>query len=129
MATVRLAFSPAPEYVRTARLVGVAVARRAGVAEELLEDVRLAIGEACGLAVARCRRAGRDDLVQVEMSDDGPYTVRVRDTAGGAAGDDPDESDQMGEVLLAGLVEQLRVHHGEDGTEVQMTWPTRQYRL
>ena len=58
MATVRLAFSPAPEYVRTARLVGVAVARRAGVAEELLEDVRLAIGEACGLAVARCRRAG-----------------------------------------------------------------------
>ena len=47
MATVRLAFSPAPEYVRTARLVGVAVARRAGVAEELLEDVRLAIGEAC----------------------------------------------------------------------------------
>lgn len=129
MATVRLAFSPAPEYVRTARLVGVAVARRAGVAEELLEDVRLAIGEACGLAVARCRRVGGSDLVQVEMSDDGPYMVSVRDTAGGATGDEPDEADQMGEVLLAGLVEQLQVHHGEDGTEVRMTWPIRQYRL
>lgn len=129
MATVRLAFSPAPEYVRTARLVGVAVARRAGVAEELLEDVRLAIGEACGLAVARYRRAGRADLVRVEMSDDGPYIVSVTDTAGGVAGDEPDDADKMGEVLLAGLVEQLRVHHGEEGTEVRMTWPTRQHRL
>lgn len=127
MATVRLAFSPAPEYVRTARLVGVAVARRAGVAEELLEDVRLAIGEACGLAVARYRRAGRTDLVRVEMSDDGPYMVSVTDTASGATGSD--DADKMGEVLLAGLVEQLRVHHGEDGTEVRMIWPTRQHRL
>ena len=49
MATVRLSFSPAPVHVRTARLVGVAVARRAGVAEELLDEVRLAIGEACTL--------------------------------------------------------------------------------
>jgi len=127
MATVRLAFSPAPEYVRTARLVGVAVARRAGVAEELLEDVRLAIGEACGLAVARYRRAGRTDLVRVEMSDDGPYMVSVTDTASGDTGSD--DADKMGEVLLAGLVEQLRVHHGEDGTEVRMIWPTRQHRL
>jgi anti-sigma regulatory factor (Ser/Thr protein kinase) len=52
MSTVRLAFSPAPVHVRTARLVGVAVARRAGVAEELLDEVRLAIGEACTRAVA-----------------------------------------------------------------------------
>jgi len=52
MATVRLSFSPAPVHVRTARLVGVAVARRAGVAEELLDEVRLAIGEARTRAVA-----------------------------------------------------------------------------
>ena len=43
MATVRLSFSPAPVHVRTARLVGVAVARRAGVAEQLLDEVRLAM--------------------------------------------------------------------------------------
>jgi anti-sigma regulatory factor (Ser/Thr protein kinase) len=52
MPTVRLSFSPAAAHVRTARLVGVAVARRAGVPEELLEEVRLAIGEACSRAVA-----------------------------------------------------------------------------
>ena len=51
--------------MRTARLVGVAVARRAGVAEELLDEVRLAIGEACTRAVALHRRYGLADLVEV----------------------------------------------------------------
>src|SRR5690606_10160108 len=82
MPTVRLAFSAAPQYVRTARLIGVAVARRAGVADQLLDEVRLAIGEACGRAVARHRRHGIGELVRVEMSDDGPYTVRVIDACG-----------------------------------------------
>lgn len=128
MPTVRLAFSPAPEYVRTARLVGVAVARRAGVSDELLDDVRLAIGEACGRAVARYQRRGVNDLVRVAMSDDGPYIVRVTDSAAGAA-EEPDDADRMGEALLAGLVEDLWVDHGNHGTEVRMIWPTRQHRL
>src|ERR1044071_4097338 len=57
MATVRLSFSPAPVHVRTARLVGVAVARRAGAAEELLDEVRLAIGVG-GAPAAPRRPAG-----------------------------------------------------------------------
>src|SRR3954466_1757137 len=81
MATVRLSFSPAPVHVRTSRLVGVAVARRAGVAEELLDEVRLAIGEACTRAVALHREYGLPDPVQVEMTDEGNYTVRVIDRA------------------------------------------------
>ena len=81
MATVRLSFSPAPVHVRTARLVGVAVARRAGVAEELLDEVRLAIGEACTRAVTLHRQYGLTDLVTVEMSDSDSYTVRVIDHA------------------------------------------------
>ena len=81
MATVRLSFSPAPVHVRTARLVGVAVARRAGVAEDLLDEVRLAIGEACTRAVALHRQYGLADPVLVEMSDAGSYAVRVIDRA------------------------------------------------
>jgi anti-sigma regulatory factor (Ser/Thr protein kinase) len=68
--------------VRTARLVGVAVARRAGVAEELLEEIRLAIGEACSRAVALHRSNGVDDLVDVAMDDGDRFTVRVVDHAG-----------------------------------------------
>jgi anti-sigma regulatory factor (Ser/Thr protein kinase) len=92
MPTVRLSFSPAPAHVRTARLVAVAVARRAGVAEELLEEIRLAIGEACSRAVAVHRSHGVDDLIDVTMDDGDRFTVRVVDRSGsgpsaGAAGD------------------------------------------
>jgi anti-sigma regulatory factor (Ser/Thr protein kinase) len=85
MPTVRLSFSPAAAHVRTARLVGVAVARRAGVPEELLEEVRLAIGEACSRAVALHRSHGLDDLVDVAMVDGDRFTVRVVDRAANGA--------------------------------------------
>ncbi len=81
MATVRLSFSPYPAHVRTARLVGVAVARRAGVADATLDEVRLAIGEACSRAVALHRRHGLSDLIMVELRDDDHFTVRVTDRA------------------------------------------------
>lgn len=109
MPTVRLALSPAPRYVRTARLVAVAVARRAGVADERLDDVGLAVGEACGRAVARHDRHGVTDPVRVEMTDDGPYTVRVVDAApepgaasGGGAGPEPEAGGESGESSRAG---------------------------
>src|SRR5436190_21043473 len=81
MPTVRLSSSPAPAHVRTARLVGVAVARRAGVGEELLEEIRLAIGEACSRAVALHRSGGLADLIDVAMSDGDRFTVHVVDRA------------------------------------------------
>lgn len=143
MSTVRLAFTPAPVHVRTARLVGVAVARRAGVAEDLLDEVRLAIGEACARAVALHRQYGLDDLVRVEMTDEGTYTVRVTDRAPieaglGLSALPPDEladealTDEaltvgVGFALLAGFVEDLQVRPAEEGigTEVRMVWPVR----
>jgi hypothetical protein len=85
MPIVRLSFSPAAAHVRTARLVGVAVARRAGVAEDLLEEVRLAIGEACSRAVALHRSHGLVDLVDVAMADGDRFTVRVVDRAANGA--------------------------------------------
>ncbi len=44
MATVELTFSALPAHVRTARLVATAIARRTGVAEAILDEVRLAVG-------------------------------------------------------------------------------------
>jgi hypothetical protein len=81
MATVRLSFSPAPAHVRTARLVAVAVARRAGVSEEFLEEIRLATGEACSRAVALHRSHGVNDLVEVSLRDGERFTVEVIDRA------------------------------------------------
>ena len=60
MATVEMTFTPLPAHVRTARLVATAVARRSGVPEALLDEVRLAVGEACSRAVGafRARASG-----------------------------------------------------------------------
>jgi anti-sigma regulatory factor (Ser/Thr protein kinase) len=81
MPTVRLSFSPAPAHVRTARLVAVAVARRAGVADELLEEIKLAIGEACSRAVSLHRSHGVARLIDMVMDDGDRFTVRVTDRA------------------------------------------------
>jgi anti-sigma regulatory factor (Ser/Thr protein kinase) len=150
MPTVRLSFSPAPAHVRTARLVAVAVARRAGVADELLEEIRLAIGEACSRAVALHRSQGADSLSDMAMDDGDRFTVRVIDRAtdgpGAAAAttdpaaflvDAPAAAEvpealaeeavaaRMGLALLAGLVDDLEVSSVADGlgTEVSMSWP------
>jgi anti-sigma regulatory factor (Ser/Thr protein kinase) len=91
MPTVRLSFSPAPAHVRTARLVAVAVARRAGVADELLEEIRLAIGEACSRAVALHRSHGVEQLIDLAMGDGERFTVRVTDrVANGLVDNAPD---------------------------------------
>jgi anti-sigma regulatory factor (Ser/Thr protein kinase) len=79
MSTVHLAFSPDAAYVRTVRLVAAAAARHAGVSDKLLDEVRIAIGEACTRAVAMHRRHGMPDLIDVAMSDGGRFTVSVTD--------------------------------------------------
>jgi anti-sigma regulatory factor (Ser/Thr protein kinase) len=63
-----MSFTPDPAHVRTVRMVAVTVARRAGVAAEILDEVRLAIGEACTRAVSVHRRERRSDPIEVAMS-------------------------------------------------------------
>jgi anti-sigma regulatory factor (Ser/Thr protein kinase) len=151
MSTVHLAFSPDPAYVRTIRLVAAAVARRAGVADELLDEVRLAIGEACTRAVAMHRRHGLSELIDVAMSDGGRFVVRVIDRGpaelaqadpgettgaiiaqvGLETGRPPVDDDLVtagvGIALLTGLVQDLAVRPTADGsgTEVRMSWPVQ----
>src|SRR6266852_3106234 len=85
MATVELSFTPLPAHVRTARLVATAVARRSGVEESLLDEVRLAVGEACSRAVEAHRLHCPGVPVRIQLSDTGGrFEVEVTDT--GAAG-------------------------------------------
>ena len=70
MATVEMTFTPLPAHVRTARLVATAVARRSGVAENLLDEVRLAVGEACSRAVEVHQRHCPGEPVRVALTGD-----------------------------------------------------------
>jgi len=82
MATVEVTFTPLPAHVRTARLVATAVARRSGVDESLLDEVRLAVGEACSRAVEAHRRHCPAEPVKIQMTDLGSrFVVVVSDAA------------------------------------------------
>jgi serine/threonine-protein kinase RsbW len=85
MATVEVTFTPLPVHVRTARLVATAVARRSGVAESLLDEVRLAVGEACSRAVEAHQRHCPEQPIRVSLTDDGEqFQVVVTDAVQGS---------------------------------------------
>jgi serine/threonine-protein kinase RsbW len=90
MATVEVTFTPLPVHVRTARLVATAVARRSGVPESLLDEVRLAVGEACSRAVEAHLRHCPEVPIRVALTDDGErFEVVVTDAAPGSERDLP----------------------------------------
>ena len=90
MATVEVTFTPLPVHVRTARLVATAVARRSGVAESLLDEVRLAVGEACSRAVEAHQRHCPTEPIRVSLTDDGEqFQVVVTDAVPGSGHDLP----------------------------------------
>ena len=82
MATVELRFSALPEHVRTARLVAAAVARRSGVDEAVLDEVRLAVGEACTRAVGLHQSGGISAPVKVLLiEEEKQFSIEVGDEA------------------------------------------------
>jgi anti-sigma regulatory factor (Ser/Thr protein kinase) len=86
MATVEMSFTPLPAHVRTARLVATAVARRSGVSEALLDEVRLAVGEACSRAVEVHQEYCPAEPVRVALTGSAErFEVVVTNTAGKAA--------------------------------------------
>lgn len=131
MATVELRFSALPEHVRTARLVAAAVARRAGVDESVLDEVRLAVGEACSRAVGLHQRGDAHGAIRVALIEqEKRFLIEVADEAGPAgalspfAGESGDSSDDaLGLAVITGLVEDVEVSNGVDGGLIRMSWP------
>jgi serine/threonine-protein kinase RsbW len=144
MATVEVTFTPLPAHVRTARLVATAVARRSGVDEALLDEVRLAVGEACSRAVEAHRRHCPAEPVRIEMTDAGErFVVTVSDQAptassrpvasaaargGGEAVRDQDGGlaipPGFGLAVISGLADDVRVLSTSSGVSVRMSWPS-----
>ena len=153
MATVEVTFTPLPVHVRTARLVATAVARRSGVAESLLDEVRLAVGEACSRAVEAHMRHCPWQPIRVELTDDGEQfevvvTDAVPEAADGAAEGNGSGSrdtsagpggsfalldgevplrlpDGVGLAVIAGLADDVRITSAGPGTSVTMSWNRR----
>jgi serine/threonine-protein kinase RsbW len=132
MATVELSFTPLPAHVRTARLVATAVARRSGVDESLLDEVRLAVGEACSRAVEGHQRHCPAEPVRLALTDlAGRFEVEVTDNcapppagAGGRQGGPATVPDGLGIALIAGLADDVEISETSVGTSIRMSWPS-----
>lgn len=145
MATVELRFGAFPAHVRTARLVAAAVARRSGVDEALIDDVKLAVGEACARALGLHQAYAPHQQVVVQLREDADdFVVVVRDCgppdaaasipaartadlpalveSSIGADDGAASSAPLQLALIAGLVDELTVDRDHEGTEVRMRW-------
>ncbi|HUA43170.1 MAG TPA: ATP-binding protein [Streptosporangiaceae bacterium] len=150
MATVELSFTALPAHVRTARLVATAVARRSGVDESLLDEVRLAVGEACSRAVEGHQLYCPAEPVRLALTDQaGRFEVEVTDTCApgarwpgspgggeGARGGDSNPAGShpgeeaysrigagLGIAVIEGLADDVQISETSAGTSIRMSWP------
>jgi serine/threonine-protein kinase RsbW len=137
MATVEVTFTALPAHVRTARLVATAVARRSGVAESLMDEVRLAVGEACSRAVETHAAQCPDKPVRLALSNQaGRFQIEVINAGGPAEsphGDGGGRGAEKGQsaimppgfslAVIAGLADDVEISETEAGTSVKMSWP------
>jgi hypothetical protein len=119
---VSIAIARDPSLVRTVRLVAAAVARRADCEDSLIEEIRLAVGEACAVMIGLDDGPGRSDgHVGVRIRATGRFEVTV---SGRVEGDD-DGYAELGVdpwALLRGLCEDLEVNEDGDATVLRMSW-------
>lgn len=81
-AVVTLSIPCAPEYVGTARLTILGVASRMGFSYDQIEDIRLAVGEACANAIERSG-GGRNGSAPAAPAHE-PGTITIRSHVEGA---------------------------------------------
>jgi anti-sigma regulatory factor (Ser/Thr protein kinase) len=150
MATVKMSFTPLPAHVRTARLVATAVARRSGVDEALLDEVRLAVGEACSRAVEAHQEFCPGEPVRVALTGaNGRFEVVVTDNvaaangtpaaaaqpagaaaeagqraSAGAAGPLPVVPSELGLAVIEGLADDVEIARTKAGVIIRMSWPS-----
>ncbi|MEV5826604.1 ATP-binding protein [Spirillospora sp. NPDC052242] len=138
METVELSINARPVHVRTVRLIVTSVARLNGVGEDILDEVRLAVGEAFSRAVEAHVRHCPDEPIRLELTGgDRRFEVTVSDTV---PGDDPgglpsapDADDleygfgegaaELGLAVIAGLADDVDISATPKGVQIRMSWP------
>ncbi|HET7691172.1 MAG TPA: ATP-binding protein [Nocardioidaceae bacterium] len=122
-AGISIAIARDPSLVRTVRLVAAAVARRASPSEDLVEEVRLAVGEACAVMVSGLSGVvteAPDDKVKLQMDIGERLYVSLSCASDGAVSYSTDAIDPW--ALLRGLTDDLVVTNRDGQTAVAMSW-------
>ena len=125
-ASVELKIPCRPEYVGVARLAILGVASRMKFSYDEVEDIRLAVGEACTIAVEWAQRNGKTDscIDLKSMVSADKLEVDIYDHAGERnekpAGEEDQEAENLGALLITLLVDEVVVNSHNEGTHVQM---------
>jgi anti-sigma regulatory factor (Ser/Thr protein kinase) len=127
--------------------VATAVARRSGVEESLLDEVRLAVGEACSRAVESHQLYCPAEPVRLALTDlAGRFEVEVSDISaadagshagsaaaagtGQSAGRDNDLVHGasfpagLGIAVIESLADDVHISQTSAGTSIRMSWPS-----
>jgi Histidine kinase-like ATPase domain len=124
---IKVSIARDPALVRTVRLVAAAVARRTGQDEDFVEEIRLAIGEACALMIGEKSAAPEDESsgpVEVTMAIADRFRVEVASSGKIAVEDDDSDADGVQPwSLLRGLIEDFGVTREGPVTTFSMSWP------
>jgi serine/threonine-protein kinase RsbW len=116
-----------PEYVGVARLAILGVASRMRFSYDEVEDVRLAVGEACTTSVEWAERNDKIEssiLLVSEIASD-KLTIDVIDESGSRSdssvgGESEQEPENLGALLITLLVDEVTVEPQDKGTRVRM---------
>ena len=130
--TVQLKIPCQVEYIGVARLVILGVAGRTQFSYDEIEDLRLAVGEACTSAIDRAQTIGKqdseisircsvgDDRLEISVSDNVPVPASA--SAPPPASADPSEDQGIGALLMEILVDEIHQEtHADTGTSITMT--------
>ncbi len=124
---VELTIPSKPEYVGVARLTILGVASRMQFTYDEVEDIRLAVGEACTTAVERAKRANVSDgeiTITSEIAAD-KLIVKVQDNVQCTDADSEESASDLdeqglGALLMELLVDEFKVESTPEGTLVSM---------
>jgi anti-sigma regulatory factor (Ser/Thr protein kinase) len=120
---VTIAITRDPALVRTVRLVAAAVARRAACKDSLIEEIRLAVGEACAVMIGSEEPTVLgDEQIEVRLRSEGGFRVTV---IGRVDGVDSSFADVGVDpwALLQGLSDDVKVTETDGITTLAMSWP------
>ncbi|MBC7808164.1 MAG: ATP-binding protein [Akkermansiaceae bacterium] len=130
---VTLTIPCAAEYVGTARLTILGVASRMGFSYDQVEDIRLAVGEACSNAIARADAVPQKSAPMITIRSHVEPTqliVEIDDSVATSGNDNPDldrsagddvNSAELGALLMEILVDEVTLQTSAGGTHVRLT--------
>ena len=135
MHDVELRVPPDVQYVGLARLVVTTAARQAGMSNDRIEDLKIAVSEATANAIAAHQRAGDEEAVTLVFGATGSdqFAVTIADagfiteaeTTAGGGGPGWDTEGHLSVTLIRGLADVVDFE-GETGMSVHMRFAVGQ---